>query len=90
MTGQVELVSGKILPPKAHSSIPVGERLRVGMPGGGYGDPRKRPAARVADDVARGLVSVEKAREPYGMAVAADFSVDEAETAKLRTAVAAE
>ena len=46
MTGRVELVSGKTLPPKAHSSIPVGERLRVSMPGGGgYGDPKKRPAA---------------------------------------------
>ena len=83
-TGRVELVSGKTLPPKAHSSIPVGERLRVSMPGGGgYGDPRKRPAAKVADDVARGLVSAEKAREHYGVALTADFKVDEAETAKL-------
>src|SRR5882757_5604308 len=91
MTGQVELVSGKTLAPKAHSSIPVGERLRVSMPGGGgYGDPRKRPAAKVADDVARGLVSVEKARELYGVALTADFKVDETATAKLRTAIAAE
>ena len=35
MTGRVELASGKTLAPKAHSSIPVGERLRVSMPGGG-------------------------------------------------------
>ena len=91
MTGRVELASGKTLAPKAHSSIPVGERLRVSMPGGGgYGDPRKRPAAKVADDVARGLVSAEKARELYGVALTADFKVDEAETAKLRTQVAAE
>jgi N-methylhydantoinase B len=61
------------------------------MPGGGgYGDPRKRPAEKVAEDVARGLVSVEKARELYGVALTADFKVDDAETAKLRMAVAAE
>ncbi|MFI5002699.1 MAG: hydantoinase B/oxoprolinase family protein [Reyranellales bacterium] len=91
MTGRVELVSGKTLPPKAHSSIPVGERLRVSMPGGGgYGDPRKRPAAKVAEDVERGLVSVEAARDHYGVALEADGKVDEAATARLRTAVAAE
>src|SRR5262249_60980906 len=45
--GKVELASGKTLPPKAHSSIPVGDRLRILMPGGGgYGDPRKRPAEK--------------------------------------------
>ena len=91
MTGRVELASGKQLPPKAHSSIPVGERLRVSMPGGGgYGDPKKRPAAKVADDAARGLVSVEKARELYGVALTADFEVDEAKTAKLRPTMEAE
>jgi N-methylhydantoinase B len=72
------------------AAIPAGDRLRILMPGGGYGDPRKRPAAKVADDVALGLVSAEKAHELYGVALTADFKVDEAETAKLRTAVAAE
>ncbi len=91
MTGRVELVSGKQLPAKAQSSVPVGERLRVSMPGGGgYGDPHVRPAAKVADDVARGLVSAKAAREHYGVALKADGSVDEAATAKLRTKVAAE
>ena len=61
------------------------------MPGGGgYGDPHKRPVQRVAADVARGLVSKESARDHYGVALAEDGSVDEAETAKLRTKVAAE
>jgi N-methylhydantoinase B len=61
------------------------------MPGGGgYGDPHKRPAEKVADDVARGLVSVEAARDHYGVAVHADGLLDEAETARLRTKVAAE
>jgi N-methylhydantoinase B len=91
LAGRVELASGKTLPPKAHSSIPAGDRLRILMPGGGgYGDPRKRPADKVAEDVARGLVSIEKARELYGVAVTADLKVDEAETARLRMVVAAE
>ncbi len=92
MTGKIEAVhAGKQLPPKASSSIPVGERLRVSMPGGGgYGDPHKRPAQRVADDVERGLVSKQSARDHYGVALKADGTVDEAETATLRTKVAAE
>jgi N-methylhydantoinase B len=61
------------------------------MPGGGgYGDPHKRPAAKVAEDVMLGLVSVKAARELYGVAVTAEGTVDEAETARLRTKVAAE
>jgi N-methylhydantoinase B len=90
-TGRVETRSGRTLPPKAQSTIAVGDRLIVSMPGGGgYGDPHKRPAERVADDVARGLVSVEAAREHYGVAVDADGVLDEAATAQLRTKVAAE
>jgi N-methylhydantoinase B len=89
--GRLALVSGQELPPKAHSSVPAGERLRVSMPGGGgYGDPRKRPAEKVAEDVRLGLVSRDAARELYGVALTDDGAVDEAATAKLRMAVAAE
>ena len=39
--------------------IPRGTRLRqLAGGGGGYGDPRERPAARVLEDVRNGLVSV--------------------------------
>ncbi len=34
--------------------------------GGGYGDPRKRPAELVERDVRDGVVSAEAARELYG------------------------
>jgi N-methylhydantoinase B len=89
--GAIELKSGKQLPPKAHSSIPANDRLIVSMPGGGgYGDPHKRPAAKVAEDVALGLVSKKAARELYGVALTADGAVDEAETVRLRMKVAAE
>jgi N-methylhydantoinase B len=34
--------------------------------GGGFGDPRARDPAAIADDVAKGYVSVEAARRDYG------------------------
>jgi N-methylhydantoinase B len=37
--------------------------------GGGHGDPKRRPAARVAEEVRNGIVSVEAAREIYGVVV---------------------
>lgn len=54
--------------------------------GGGYGDPFTRETARVADDVHRGLISPGVARRDYGVAFAADGSLDETETAALRAA----
>jgi N-methylhydantoinase B len=53
--------------------------------GAGYGDPRRRDAQRVFAEVRDGLLSPEKARTSYGVAVLPDgSSVDEAETARLR------
>jgi len=57
--------------------------------GGGYGDPLERPAERVAEDVHEGYVSAGHAREMYGVALAADGSVDTVETAVLRRHIAA-
>lgn len=56
--------------------------------GGGYGDPRRRPADKVLDDVANGLVSVENARHHYGVHIDPEtMVVDEQATAKLRAGV---
>jgi N-methylhydantoinase B len=67
--------------------IPVGtvcEALNGG--GAGYGDPRRRDARKVFEEVRDGLLSPEKARASYGVALLADKSgVDEAETARLRS-----
>jgi N-methylhydantoinase B len=53
--------------------------------GGGYGDPRRRPVDRVLDDVRNELVSVEQAREDYGVVIdPRTLTVNEAETARLR------
>ena len=53
--------------------------------GGGYGDPKRRPAEKVRDDVRDGLVSVEAAKDLYGVVVdPRTFEVDSASTAELR------
>ena len=53
--------------------------------GGGWGDPMRRDAAAVLADTAAGLVSVERARGVYGVAVDPDtLTIDEQETARLR------
>jgi N-methylhydantoinase B len=53
--------------------------------GGGYGNPHKRPAAKVQQDVRDGVVSVEQARSDYGVAInARTLEVDLAQTRGLR------
>jgi N-methylhydantoinase B len=60
--------------------------------GGGWEDPATRPVEWVLDDVIDGLVSIDAARDLYGVAVravdedAAIYEVDEEETARLRDA----
>lgn len=83
--GQVRLSSGRPLRGKGLQTVPTSERVVIAMPGGGgLGDPRKRPAKAVANDVRQGFVSAEAARRDYGVAVNDDGTVDETETAKLR------
>lgn len=59
--------------------------------GGGFGDPRQRPAAQVLADITAGYVSVEAARDIYGVALhpAAEGRrvLDESETQRLRADV---
>ena len=53
--------------------------------GGGYGDPRRRPVEAVLEDLANGLLSVEKAAASYGVVVdTATGRLDVAATAHLR------
>ncbi|MGO9119766.1 MAG: hydantoinase B/oxoprolinase family protein [Desulfomonilaceae bacterium] len=57
--------------------------------GGGYGNPFERDPADVAEDVQNGYVSIEKAREDYGVIIAPDnLTVDAAATAAFRTKAA--
>ncbi len=64
-------------------------RLRASSPGGGgWGDPLARETARVARDVADGLVSAAAAAEVYGVVFGGDGAVDDAATAENRRALA--
>ena len=59
-------------------------RQRAGG-GGGHGDPKRRPAARVAEEVRNGVVSFEAAREIYSVVVDERTMTFDAEaTEKLR------
>lgn len=61
-----------------------GDRLIFRTAGaGGWGDPLDRPAEKVLLDVKRDLVSLEAAREQYGVLIV-DGRVDEQATAELR------
>ncbi len=85
MAGILALESGKKLRGMGQQTIPQKDRLIISMPGGGgLGNPRKRAAASVADDVRQGFISSDAARRDYGVAVNDDGAIDEAETAKLR------
>lgn len=53
--------------------------------GGGVGNPFERPIADVKEDVLNGYVSIEKAREDYGVSInPSTYDVDEQETKELR------
>ena len=58
-----------------------------GAGGSGWGDPLERAAEAVAADVASGLLSIEAARQLYGVALGSGGSVDEALTDDLRAGV---
>ena len=84
----VEVIKKNII-----ETINPGERAANKNPGGGgFGNPYERPAEKVLWDVKNGLVSVEGAREDYGVAVDPEtLQLDEAETERLRASdIAAE
>ncbi len=83
--GEVALASGQTLRPKGQQGIPAHDRLHLEMAGGGgFGNPFERDAARVAEDVRNGIVTIASARDLYGVAVGHDGCVDAAATAALR------
>jgi N-methylhydantoinase B len=65
--------------------VPVGVDVIVRTGGGGgWGDPLDREAAKVQWDVVEDLVSVEVARDSYGVVLKKDKSLDEGATKTLR------
>jgi len=69
----------------AQIHIAAGERIvAISCGGGGYGPPRARDPERVAEGVRGGLISVERARDVYGVVLSPDGNVAVATTATLR------
>ncbi len=88
---KLELIypDGRIHSPKSKDvirGIPKGTIFHeIAGGGGGYGDPLKRPAEKVLKDVRNGFISIEKAREDYGVVIdPKTFKVDMEETKGLR------
>jgi N-methylhydantoinase B len=53
--------------------LKAGDRVRMSTGGGGgYGDPRERPVELVERDVVRGFVSIDSARDDYGVVIDAN------------------
>ena len=85
---EVEVIKKNII-----ATINPGERAANKNPGGGgFGNPYERPVDKVVWDVKNGLVSVEGARQDYGVAIDPEtLQVDQGETERLRaTSLAAE
>jgi N-methylhydantoinase B len=62
-----------------------GDVIRIqGSAGGGYGNPFEREIEKVLDDVRCGFVSVQRAREAYGVVINASGGVDAVATQTLR------
>jgi N-methylhydantoinase B len=68
------------------ADIPAGTIVRqVAGGGGGYGDPRLRPAEEVAKEVRNGVLSLVRAREDYGVVVnPMTWQIDREATERLR------
>ena len=64
--GSLTLSNGDMLRSKGEQIIPAGQRMTVLTPGGaGYGDPKNRDLARIAQDLEFGLISPEAAMLDY-------------------------
>lgn len=88
---EMELIypDGQIYSPKSKEivkGIPSGTLFHeIAGGGGGYGNPFQRPVERVIKDVRNGFVSLEKAKEDYGVVIdPLTYRVNEAETRRLR------
>jgi len=63
----------KLLYKTENCPLQAGDRVRMATGGGGgYGSPSERPVELVKGDVIRGFVSLESARDDYGVVIEAD------------------
>ncbi len=73
------------LPQAAQLTVVAGDTvIATCTGGGGYGSPLARDPKKVQKDVIDGMISAERARDVYGVALRADGSLDDTQTAALR------
>lgn len=78
------------LPISVDTVLKPGERLlSQGCGGGGFGDPLLRDAERVREDVVEGFISLQRARDAFGVILDADSAVDHPATLRKRQALKA-
>jgi len=94
--GDGSLNSIKLRYPDGSERVPLSLDLILGVPkgtvyhqlaggGGGYGDPKERPAELVAGEVRNGVVSMQVARDVYGVVLDEETcEIDQGATALLR------
>jgi len=80
---------GQIYYPKSKEiikGIPSGTLFHeIAGGGGGYGDPFQRPVEKVLKDVRNGFISIESAKEDYGVVIdPLTFQINDEETRRLR------
>lgn len=74
------------LPSKTTTSLKRGEMVITKTPGGGgWGYPKKRDLHQVQLDVVEGFISIQRARDIYGVVLREDMSIDYEETERLRS-----
>lgn len=93
-----DMETGDDLPRKARVTLESKDAVRLEFPGGGgYGDPKSRSVEAVVDDVVNGYISIDRARETYGVIIEftgsqdqlirqpSDFRLDDTATSEFRS-----
>ena len=90
--GRIYLDDGTAPHPKTKYMLKPGQRVTLELPGGGgFYPPRERDPKCVREDVIDGLVSIDRARVVYAVALNPDtLEIDAADTERLRAATPAD
>lgn len=91
-TGKIFLLRGgkeQILEPKETYALKYGDIIiHYGAGGGGNGDPLEREVEKVEEDLSEGIISIEGAKQDYGVVIDPEtLMVRRDETKKLRAAI---
>lgn len=80
------LINGEPGNPYGLTQLKLGDVVIIDAPGGGgYGNPYERDPEMVLNDVIEGYISIESAKEDYGVVINPNtFEIDQQETEKIR------